>query len=109
MGTTMLSKLAIPTALATVLMLPVSANTQFYGPGRWCAVVSTGTGDVNWDCSYASIEQCRPNVIAGNRGFCNLNPSFASEGSAYAPSCRITVVRAWRHGQPVAVRRRVCD
>src|SRR3974390_1736439 len=39
MGSTMLSKLAIPAALATALMLPVSADAQFYGPGRWCAVV----------------------------------------------------------------------
>jgi len=104
----MLSKLAIPAALATVLMLPVSAHAQFYGPGRWCAVLNVGP-DMKWDCSYASIEQCRPNVIAGNRGFCNLNPSLADAGSAYASSCGITTVRAWRHGQPVAVRRRVCD
>jgi len=80
----MFSNLAIPTALATVLMLPASVNAQFYGPGRWCAVVNNGTGNVTWDCSYASIEQCRPNVIGANRGFCNLNPSFAGAGSAYA-------------------------
>ena len=109
MGTNMFSKLAIPAALTTVLVLPVSANAQFYGPGRWCAVVNNGTGNMTWDCSYASIERCRPNVLGGSRGFCNLNPSFASVGSAYASTCRITVVRAWRHGQPVAVRRRVCD
>ena len=103
-------KIAIPTALTTVLMLPVAANAQFYGPGRWCAVVNNGHGNVTWDCSYASIEQCSPNVLAGSRGFCNLNPSFASGGSAYASSpCRITVVRESRHGRTVAVRRRVCD
>ena len=39
MGTTMFSKLAILGTLATALMLPVSADAQFYGPGRWCAVV----------------------------------------------------------------------
>jgi hypothetical protein len=62
----MFAKLAIPASLATVLMLPVSANAQFYGPGRWCAVVDKGTGNATWDCSYASIEQCRPNVIGGS-------------------------------------------
>jgi hypothetical protein len=38
----------------------------------WCAVVSEGY----WDCQYRSIEECRPNVLAGNRGFCNLNPRW---------------------------------
>jgi len=39
----------------------------------WCAVISDGY----WDCQYNSIEECRPNVLAGNRGFCNLNPRWA--------------------------------
>jgi hypothetical protein len=30
--------------------------------------------DVYWDCHYRTIEEYVPNVIAGNRGFCNLNP-----------------------------------
>ena len=82
MGTNMFSKLAIPAALTTVLVLPVSANAQFYGPGRWCAVVNNATGNMTWDCSYASIEQCRPNVLGGSRGFCNPNPSFARGDTA---------------------------
>jgi hypothetical protein len=49
----------------------------------WCAVVSNGPGSVYWDCQYRSIEECRPNVIAGNRGFCNQNPRW--EGW-YAPA-----------------------
>ena len=48
----------------------------------WCAVINLGTGNMYWDCQYSSIEQCRPNVLAGNRGFCNLNPSFLAYGSA---------------------------
>jgi hypothetical protein len=51
----------------------------------WCAVVNIGFGDVVWDCQYRSIEECRPNVIAGNRGFCNQNPRW--EGW-YAPAAR---------------------
>jgi hypothetical protein len=35
-----------------------------------------GYGSVIWDCQYASIEACQPNVIAGNRGFCNHNPGY---------------------------------
>src|SRR5215475_7281582 len=38
----------------------------------WCAVILEGY----WDCQYHSIEECRPNVVAGNRGFCNLNPRW---------------------------------
>ncbi len=42
----------------------------------WCAVVSLGPGSDYWDCQYRSLEQCVPNVLAGNRGFCNPNPRF---------------------------------
>ena len=52
------------------------AAAQYYTQAPWCAVVSTGAGDVHWDCIYRSIEECQPNVLAGNRGFCNPNPSF---------------------------------
>ncbi len=55
---------------------PASAYVMSYQQAPWCAVVSTGTGSVYWDCSYASLEACTPNVIAGNRGFCNQNPYF---------------------------------
>lgn len=103
-------KLAITAALMSILLiLPSGASAQFYGPGRWCAVVNTGVGNVTWDCSYPSIEACRPNVIAGNRGFCNLNPSFATEGPVYGSVCRIIVQRGWRHGHAVSIRRRVCS
>ena len=44
--------------------------------GPWCAVVSIGAGNVTWDCHYNSFEECAPNVIAGNRGFCNRNPRW---------------------------------
>jgi Protein of unknown function (DUF3551) len=53
-----------------------------YYEAPWCAVVSTGAGDVHWDCVYRSIEECRPNVLAGNRGFCNPDPYFTP---AYGP------------------------
>jgi Protein of unknown function (DUF3551) len=42
----------------------------------WCAVIDIGTGDVYWDCQYYSLEACVPNVLAGNRGFCNENPAY---------------------------------
>ena len=42
----------------------------------WCAVIDVGTGNIYWDCQYNSIEECRPHVIAGNRGFCVQNPRY---------------------------------
>jgi hypothetical protein len=53
---------------------PGMAATVGYAP--WCAVQDLGTGDVVWDCEFQSAEQCAPQVVAGNRGFCNLNPSW---------------------------------
>jgi hypothetical protein len=35
-----------------------------------------GDGDMQWSCEYRSFEECRPNVLAGNRGWCNPNPYF---------------------------------
>jgi hypothetical protein len=50
----------------------------------WCAVLTVGEDSVYWDCRYRSVEECRPNVLAGNRGFCNPNPYAA----AYQPGER---------------------
>ena len=44
----------------------------------WCAVITIGEDSVIWDCRFRSIEECRPNVLAGNRGFCNPNPYFVA-------------------------------
>ncbi|HUD88037.1 MAG TPA: hypothetical protein VMR17_16455 [Xanthobacteraceae bacterium] len=41
-----------------------------------------GAGDMVWDCEYRTIEQCAPQVVAGNRGFCNLNPAWSPPGAA---------------------------
>jgi hypothetical protein len=63
---------------AAVLAGAVTIRTGDAGaaPAPWCAVVGLGKGAVYWDCRYASFEQCYPNVLAGNRGFCNLNPAY---------------------------------
>jgi hypothetical protein len=81
-------------AAAAALSFGISPGQAAYiGNAPWCAVVNVGAGDLEWDCEYGSIETCRPNVIAGNRGFCQLNPYF-SPGPPYgAPHVR----RAPRH------------
>jgi hypothetical protein len=47
----------------------------------WCAVIEY-EADVTWDCSYRTFEACYPNVIAGNKGFCNPNPDFVAAAPA---------------------------
>ena len=74
---------AAAAGLALLATEAAQAQPNFLGPGRWCAVVNIGTGNVIWDCTYPSIEACRPNVIAGNRGFCNPNPSYAGPPVQY--------------------------
>ena len=46
------------------------------GNAAWCAVIEIGTGSIYWDCQYPTFEACYHlgNILAGNRGFCNLNP-----------------------------------
>ena len=67
-------------AFAAFAILAIGPRpAQAYNDAPWCAVINMGQ-DVHWDCQYASFEQCYPNVLAGNRGFCNENPAY--EGPA---------------------------
>lgn len=67
---------------AAVLALVPSAGQAYQGP--WCAVQDVGSGSMREDCSYQTFEECRPEVIAGNRGFCRPNPRW--QGAAAAPT-----------------------
>ena len=59
------------------LVLGSAQPAQAEGNAPWCAVISTGFQNTVWDCRYRSIEHCRPNVLAGNRGFCVPNYATA--------------------------------
>jgi hypothetical protein len=61
--------------------------------GPWCANINLGTGNVYEDCQYYSFEACRPIILAGNRGFCNLNPRWVGP----APDGRVRQRRAVRY------------
>jgi len=63
---------------ALVMAVTVAWPADAAGTAPWCAVLDFGRGTAYWDCQYASIEQCRPVVIAGNRGFCNPNPAYVA-------------------------------
>jgi hypothetical protein len=61
--------------LTAILCFTLSpAQAQTYGNAPWCAVRDLGTGEIQWDCQYYSAAECAPTVVAGNRGFCNVNP-----------------------------------
>lgn len=45
--------------------------------GRWCARMDTGAERIEEDCSFDSLDVCRQQVIAGNKGFCSPNPAYA--------------------------------
>jgi hypothetical protein len=64
-----------------ILAVAIAAGSVFgspsnyaFGDAPWCAITTLGRGDVYLDCQYRTVQECVPNVIAWNRGFCNLNP-----------------------------------
>ena len=61
----------------------------------WCAVIQLGPGSNYWDCQYHSFEDCyrRGNILAGNRGFCNVSPYYVAGSPPYSRS-RKHVTRA---------------
>jgi hypothetical protein len=68
-----LAKMTIGVAALVLATWLGTTSGRASGNAPWCAVI-TLSGDVYWDCQYYSVEECSPNVIAGNRGFCALNP-----------------------------------
>jgi len=71
-------------AAAAILCLATPpSRAQTTGDAPWCAVTEQGAGWVVHDCQYWSAAECAPHVIAGDRGFCNLNPYF--QGAYPAP------------------------
>jgi Protein of unknown function (DUF3551) len=66
-------------ALAVIVCCDApSSQAGTYGDAPWCAVQSLGTGEMEWDCEYATADACAPAVVAGNKGFCNENPYFVA-------------------------------
>jgi len=63
-------------AFVAVLNLNVPAgHAAAWRANPWCAVIDYGDGGVTWECNYRTFEECYPNVLAGNKGSCNLNPA----------------------------------
>ena len=72
--------------LAAMSLAPQPASAS--GNSPWCANITLGEDAFYEDCRYNSFEECRPNVLAGNRGFCNVNPAYVG------PTKRVAKARA---------------
>jgi hypothetical protein len=63
--------------LAAALCLGIAASQAGQiGNEKWCAVADQGGGAVIWDCEFETVDDCSPAILAGNRGFCALNPGY---------------------------------
>ena len=61
-------------AAAAAMFLDIPAGNAIY-QGPWCAV-ETGRGSGFWNCRMRTFEECRLEVVAGNRGTCTQNPNW---------------------------------
>jgi hypothetical protein len=96
-GSMMRTALSIA-ALSVIFCCNIApSNAGTYGHAPWCAVTNLGAAEMDWDCEYASAAECAPAVVAGNRGFCNLNPYFVQ---GYPPAAPLAYVRHHRHRHP---------
>jgi hypothetical protein len=62
------------TPVAAIMLHDRRASHAYEGP--WYALSDIGGGVIQGNCSMRSLEMCRQEVIAGNRGFCNPNPRW---------------------------------
>jgi len=65
--------LAFAVAAVAMLVNPSAGNAVYQGP--WCSV-ETGRGSGYYNCRMRTFEECRLEVVAGNRGFCTQNPNW---------------------------------
>jgi hypothetical protein len=78
-------------ALAAILFVFLALGAQparSEGTARWCAVYSVSGGNVREDCNYRTIEACRKNIVAGDRGTCNMNPRYSGDTESKPPRRR---------------------
>jgi hypothetical protein len=69
----------IPALIVVVVAVTFGSPAARAYQAPWCAVMNFGNGSAYWDCQYSSLAACVPNVLAGNRGFCNPNPAYNGE------------------------------
>jgi hypothetical protein len=79
----------VPIALILLFGLALSPQSaRAEGTARWCAVYSVSGGNVREDYNYRTVEACRKNIIAGDRGTCNMNPRYSGDAESKPPRRR---------------------
>jgi hypothetical protein len=80
-----MKRLALSIVASAAILCFDIPGSHAQGNAPWCAVMEVGSGGVERFCEYYTIEACVPNVIAGNRGFCQMNPYYTPPppGAAY--------------------------
>jgi len=81
-------RLVLAAAVSAAALYLDVPDSRVFVDAPWCAVTDGGTGNMYWDCQYRSIEECRPNVLAGNRGWCNPNPYFVANPTEHRRSAK---------------------
>ena len=80
---------AMPLAAILFVFLTLGAQpARAEGTARWCAVYSVSGGNVREDCNYRTVEACRKNIVAGDRGTCNMNPRYSGDAESKPPRRR---------------------
>lgn len=62
---------------AAVTLASCESGRRSIPEGPYCAVTNIGFEATAENCYMRSLDQCRSEVIAGNRGFCRPNPRYA--------------------------------
>ncbi|HZP79699.1 MAG TPA: DUF3551 domain-containing protein [Pseudolabrys sp.] len=77
-------RITIFAALAAAPLLLIAGTPAAHAQdGPWCGVQQRG--GMSWNCSFQTLEQCRQEMVAGNRGYCNQNPSFFGRAEGPRP------------------------
>jgi hypothetical protein len=87
-----------PTAKIAIIAAGLTVGSMFDAPASnasgdapWCTVTEIGEGAEAWDCQYRSVEECVPNVLAGNQGHCSPNPYAVDPTTVSAPAAGPTI------------------
>ena len=71
-----LLSLGLALAAAIAVASCAAAGSGRIPEGPYCALTDMGFGNVTENCYMRSLDACRSEVIAGNRGFCRPNPRY---------------------------------
>jgi len=61
---------------AAITVASCESDRRSIPEGPYCAVTNTGFENTAENCYMRSLDACRSEVIAGNRGFCRPNPRY---------------------------------